>query len=795
MLVNYEYDGENNDRLSKINYSNGQSVTYTYDDNNITGVSYDEGITKAVEYEYTDGTLTKIIDNKSGLITIYSSIGTEIWSTEDNSLLYSLTYNDDGGETENLFGSEIVYTYSGEHNQVTGKTVSKKSFAKNSVYEENDDAYDVTFNANTEITKDWFDRIENKNISVDTIKTNANTKETSEYHVSGEYSFTYDDTEDTASTKILSHSSNFISEEYSNSRTDNYEYDETGNITGVFRYVDGVKTYYYTYKYDEAGQLMRENILEDDKTILYVYDIGGNTVSKTEYAYTLGEITENMKPLTTSEFSYDDAEWKDLLTGFTYTDTKSSSNSIDTAITYDEMGNVTYFDGVTYTWTAGRQLESTSDGTNTYIYSYNEKGYLTKIDKYENGKKLNGFIYVWDGDKLVGRGVTGVATGGEEGFVFSRILYDTDGEAYGFSIESIHTNLIADNIFLYRKNLQGDITAIINSNGEIVLEFTYDAYGNASGHTSYPGIGGAIAAAIICLFTPNTYRGYAYSPISNGTCYYLGSRFYSPQLGRFLNADSHIDTGTGVNGTNMFAYCNNNPVIDPTGEATTSIQSFLNKLTSFIKSISKLLSIFSGASGTNSNNAVWPMSNLYNHRITSRWGYRLYDKNHHHGIDIRADNKTPVLAVTDGKVVEIDRNHLTSQGNYIVLEHSMNGVTFYTRYMHLYSIQSSLKTGTKVAMGEQIALSGTTAQGEHTVDPHLHFQIQFENTNSRSQTVNPYNKYHFDDKRVNKDNPNPFFIVENEKFIFNKSFDPSLSKKYLENNDWSVSTATSYKGW
>ena len=51
-------------------------------------------------------------------------------------------------------------------------------------------------------------------------------------------------------------------------------------------------------------------------------------------------------------------------------------------------------------------------------------------------------------------------------------------------------------------------------------------------------------------------------------CYYLGSRFYSPKLGRFLNADIHADTGTGVVGTNMFAYCNNNPVmfVDPSGE-------------------------------------------------------------------------------------------------------------------------------------------------------------------------------------------------------------------------------------
>ena len=45
--------------------------------------------------------------------------------------------------------------------------------------------------------------------------------------------------------------------------------------------------------------------------------------------------------------------------------------------------------------------------------------------------------------------------------------------------------------------------------------------------------------------------------------------FTAKSKGRFLNADKHTDTGTGVNGTNMFAYCNNNPVmfIDPTGES------------------------------------------------------------------------------------------------------------------------------------------------------------------------------------------------------------------------------------
>ena len=64
---------------------------------------------------------------------------------------------------------------------------------------------------------------------------------------------------------------------------------------------------------------------------------------------------------------------------------------------------------------------------------------------------------------------------------------------------------------------------------------------------------------------PFCYRGYYYD-VETGL-YYLQRRYYNPEWGRFLNADGYISTGTGMLGHNMFAYCNNNPVMftDPTG--------------------------------------------------------------------------------------------------------------------------------------------------------------------------------------------------------------------------------------
>ena len=68
--------------------------------------------------------------------------------------------------------------------------------------------------------------------------------------------------------------------------------------------------------------------------------------------------------------------------------------------------------------------------------------------------------------------------------------------------------------------------------------------------------------------------------------YYLESRYYDPVTGRFVNADGYVSTGTGLMGHNMFAYCNNNPVmyVDPTGaRPVNEIQADIDVLEAFIK--------------------------------------------------------------------------------------------------------------------------------------------------------------------------------------------------------------------
>ena len=102
------------------------------------------------------------------------------------------------------------------------------------------------------------------------------------------------------------------------------------------------------------------------------------------------------------------------------------------------------------------------------------------------------------------------------------------------------------------KNLQGDVVQIRSVYGTVVVEYTYDAWGNVLSITG-------LYADTLGQNNPIRYRGY-YQDFETGF-YYLQSRYYDPAIRRFINADNAI-SGIGENalGYNMFVYCMNNPV-------------------------------------------------------------------------------------------------------------------------------------------------------------------------------------------------------------------------------------------
>ncbi|PWL93868.1 MAG: hypothetical protein DBY08_04205 [Clostridiales bacterium] len=112
--------------------------------------------------------------------------------------------------------------------------------------------------------------------------------------------------------------------------------------------------------------------------------------------------------------------------------------------------------------------------------------------------------------------------------------------------------------YYYIRNLQNDIVGILDSSGTQVVEYAYDTWGKLESVT------GAMAETI-GRENPLRYRGYYYDEETG--FYYLQSRYYDPETGRFLNADETVLTGQGITSGNMYAYCANNPVMnyDPSG--------------------------------------------------------------------------------------------------------------------------------------------------------------------------------------------------------------------------------------
>ena len=115
-------------------------------------------------------------------------------------------------------------------------------------------------------------------------------------------------------------------------------------------------------------------------------------------------------------------------------------------------------------------------------------------------------------------------------------------------------------VFYYDTNAQGDVIAIYDANGNRMVSYTYDAWGNTLS-TQTNGIWGSTVSSL----NPFGYRSYYYD--SDTGLYYLQSRYYDPQVRRFINADSVMAGLDGGLGYNLFAYCFNNPVnmSDPTG--------------------------------------------------------------------------------------------------------------------------------------------------------------------------------------------------------------------------------------
>ena len=132
-------------------------------------------------------------------------------------------------------------------------------------------------------------------------------------------------------------------------------------------------------------------------------------------------------------------------------------------------------------------------------------------------------------------------------------IYDAEGTPIGMQYRKTTYAANEFDTYWFEKNLQGDIVAVYSEDGTKLISYTYDAWGNFT--TTYSNGGAATTAT----YNPFTYRGYYYD--TELGLYYLNSRYYDSNTGRFINVDSFISTGQGLIAFNMYAYCLNNSVM------------------------------------------------------------------------------------------------------------------------------------------------------------------------------------------------------------------------------------------
>ena len=309
-----------------------------------------------------------------------------------------------------------------------------------------------------------------------------------------------------------------------------YQYDANGNITQITDRKGKIQ-----YTYDTRNQLIREDREADRQTITYAYDKNGNLLRKNQYEYQPEATMETLASATPSEtkiYRYE-GNWKDQLTSYN-----------GETIAYDAMGNPTVYRGMEMGWKNSSELTEIEKDQTTIRYRYDKEGMRNR--KYlSDGTTV--LYQVQDGQII---GEQHLREDQEKPLYEMTFSYDADGTLFSMNCDGKD--------YYYILNPTGDVIALVDTEWNTVVSYAYDSWGNVTAIEGDQDLGKK---------NPLRYRGYYWDEETG--LYYLASRYYDPEVGRFISADTIevLKIQENFDDLNLYSYCNNNSVNykDPNG--------------------------------------------------------------------------------------------------------------------------------------------------------------------------------------------------------------------------------------
>ena len=487
----------NNGKLTSSTYGNGTSINYVYDNlDRIVSLRYNNNEQTAFNYTY----------NRFGSVSAITDTASGIAKIYDYDTVGRLISARTENGTNDVFRTH--YTYDGLSRLDTLKYVYSTAAGTRYTHE-----YSATYGEDSRVNTFGLNGIFSITPTFDGLGRQSSRvlKNGSGAQVEKEdYAFLAGAGGNNATTTLIGsatyYGAGMTGTQYS------YEYDANNNLTAIKK--NGATL--HTYTYDSLGQLTSWYNAATDKTVRYGYYKGGNLKNIYDGEDTVSFVYNNGDGIADRLMVYDGQ-----------------------LLSYDEIGNPLKFrDGISMTWKNGRQLATLTNGQTSASYAYDESGIRTK-------KTVNGVTTTFqlDGSKIVSENRNGTV---------QSYFYDENGSVLGITYGGEN--------YYFRKNFRNDVLAILNASGEVVVEYSYNPWGNILAVT------GSLASTL-GADNPFRYRGYYYD--TESCFYYLNSRYYDAKVCRFVNADDASTltaTPTGLTDKNLYAYCDNNPIMRRDGD-------------------------------------------------------------------------------------------------------------------------------------------------------------------------------------------------------------------------------------